>query len=295
MPTRHYPLHQSPLFKITTKKKLSAALDVSVPDLFRLQANRHFRVFETDGREKQEPVGMLRKVHDRIQELLARIEPPAYLCSGVRGKSTIGNARRHQSCTHMIKTDITGFFAHSKKSDVRRMFRRDFRCSPDVAHILSEIACFNDIIPTGSPLSQNMAFWSHLHMFDRINDLAISMDATFTLYVDDMIFSSNQRIDLALIARLKNILQKHGFSIKNRKTLKYGENDYKLVTGCIISPDNRLLVKNEHKKKAIELLSDNDHAASLLGLISYCRAIENEFLSTTETRIRRQLARGTNS
>jgi len=290
MGNKRYPIHQSPLFKLPTRRRLAELLRVSESDLSELQSNEHFRVFDDNGREIQEPVHRLRKVHDRLQFFFSRLQPPEYLHSGVKGRSAISNAHIHVSCSYLIKSDITGFFSHSRKHDVRNMFLRGFQCPPDVSHILAELICYKEIVPTGSPLSQSVAFWSHKKMFDQIRDVSVENSATFSLYVDDMIISSNTLIDLGLVAQLKNVLQKHGFSIKNRKTKKYGKNNYKVVTGCVISPNNRLLVKNEHKKKAITLLHDPARTMSLLGTISYCCAIEEGFLSSTETRLRRQLA-----
>ena len=77
---------------------------------------------------------------------------------------------------------------------------------------------------------------------------------------------------------------------KNKKTKIYGENQYKIITGCVINPNGELKVKNSHKKKIIEKLKliNGSHSAiqrkkiinSVLGLISYTQQLEKGSFSS---------------
>lgn len=285
MAHKKYPLHQSPFYKLTTKKKLSELLNVSIDDLSTLQSNDYFKVFMQEDREIQEPRGKLRRVHDIIHYHLSKITTPEYLFSGVKGKSAVKNSCFHKESSYMIKMDIKGFYKTSKKEYVKRLFLYLFKCNPDIAFILSEIICYENFIPTGSPLSQNIAFWSHFRVFESIFSLANENYIDFSLYVDDMTFSSKYKIPLSFIGKIKYLLKKEELYLKNKKTIKYGINDYKIVTGSVISPGNKVLVQNKHKVKAIKLLSetnDKKKRSSLLGLISYCRSIQPDFFESIE-------------
>ncbi len=95
-----------------------------------------------DDREINEPIGKLRVIHDKLQKFLSRIETPEYLFSGVKGRSSVGNAERHIDCRYMITMDITKFYNSTQKSNVRKMFNNVFRCEGDIAYLLTELVCF---------------------------------------------------------------------------------------------------------------------------------------------------------
>ncbi len=66
-------------------------------------------------------------------------------------------------------------------------------------------------------------------------------------------------------------------------------NDYKLVTGCAISPKQEMRIQNKHKKKIIDNLSEKTpNYPSIEGLISYCQTIESIFFQTTKKQIRKR-------
>lgn len=282
MANKVYPIHQSPFFKLQSKRRLSNLLLIPSTDLVELQSDTFFRVFMDGKREIQEPKGKLRRVHDIIQKHISSINVPAYLFSGVKGKSSVENAKHHLACRYMLTTDISGFFRNSKKEFIKRMFLHDFYTAPDIAHILAEIICYRDIVPTGSPLSQSVAFWSHKYLFDLIDKVSRERRIDFTLYVDDMTFSSQTKIPIGFKGTIKHILSTHKLAIKNGKTHSYSTTDYKNVTGCIIDGKNKLKVSNKHKKKVVSLLrSSNENCRSLQGLIAYCQSIEPKIFEKT--------------
>ena len=106
-----------------------------------------------------------------------------------------------------------------------------------------------------------------------------------------MTFSSKNKIPLSFIGSLKKVLNKDGLTLKNKKTIKYGKNDYKIVTGIVISPNNKILLHNKHKRKAISKLKqlDDNNNASILGLIAYAKSIEDGFLENIERKLKTKL------
>lgn len=115
---KKYPLHQSPLYKLQSRKKLCELLHMSYSELEKLRANPHYNVFRKGmgekGRDIQEPRGRSRLAHDRLKNLLCRIETPPYLFSGISGKSAIDNAIHHQESEYFLALDIEKFGSSGK-------------------------------------------------------------------------------------------------------------------------------------------------------------------------------------
>jgi RNA-directed DNA polymerase len=294
---RAYPVHQSPFYKLASKEKLSRLLKISQKQLIGLTDDSRYRVFVKDGREIQEPVGIRKTVHGRVKELLSRMECPEYLFSGVKRKSAIGNARFHMKNNYAMVLDIKSFYRSSKIEYIFRFFRYELKMSEDTARILSKILSYNDFIPTGSQSSQLLAFWTYSVLFYNINSLAEEHDILFSLYVDDMTFSSKKRIPNQFDLHINKLLNSVELGIKKKKTKYYFSTDAKRITGCIIiTAKNELRVPNAQKKKIVNLLGMRKSEKStlqkekikrsLLGSISQVQQIENEIFIKTRTQLR---------
>ena len=111
-----YPLEQSPLFRLQSKKKLAELLGLELRELVQLAAIKEnyikFTSVSSSGRPRdiQQPLPRLNRIHVRLFDLLRRIQPPAYLKSGVRGESQITNAAAHVNDSRGFKFDIKNFF-----------------------------------------------------------------------------------------------------------------------------------------------------------------------------------------
>ena len=125
---RRYDLTQSPLYKVTTKKKLSGLLRLDSPGeltkLIRLE--NPYRKFESLKKGKRRPVQVpsreLLPTHNRIFTLLSRIELPDYLHSGIKGRSYISNAKAHRGTPKTFTTDIAKFYPSVTKTKVAAFF-----------------------------------------------------------------------------------------------------------------------------------------------------------------------------
>ena len=123
---RRYPLEQSPLYKITSPRRLAEVLGLDEAELEelanRLDNYKRFKVGKTKKRDVQEPKDRLRAIHKRISRWLARIETPDYLHSAIKGRSYITNAKAHRADTNLIKVDIRSFFQNVTKHAVYLFF-----------------------------------------------------------------------------------------------------------------------------------------------------------------------------
>ena len=180
------------------------------------------------------------------------------------------------------------FYPSCKRDYVYRMFRYTFRMPSDLAIILTTLVTYNGGIPTGAPTSQMIAYWAYRDTFIRMNEIALEYNTKFSLYVDDMVFSSKSTISKRMILEIKKELQKCGMNLKDNKTRKYGGKDYKLITGVVYDKNGVLKIPNRLRediidgyneiKKMKDTCSETDKK-SLLGKIYSARQIEPDAFS----------------
>ena len=243
-----YPIHQSPLFRLLSKRQFESVIGVSwdaVPDLL---AREGYRVWKNEkDREIQAPIFWMATVHKRIANLLSRIELPDYLFSR-KGRSYADNARQHVGDQLLVKTDISKFYPSTTRRMVLNMFIEDFQCAEDVANRLANICCYKqEHLPTGSPLSGRVAFFAARQMFEEVAALASASNCKMTTYVDDITLSGPNATK-ALLGEVRKIVSRHGLTTKQKKSKTFAANAVKTVTGAIIAGDELRLPNQRHKR-----------------------------------------------
>lgn len=234
---KSYPLHQCPLYRMQSRKKLAAELfNVDLALLERLAGNStNFRVFHIVQGEKRRqvetPKPILERLHRRLFTLLERIEKPTYLQSGIKGRSYITNAKVHVGLVPMVKLDIKKFYPSVDGARVYRFLHDVMHCSPDVAGLLTRLCVYEDHVPTGSCVSQLLAFFAARPLFDALSALAEGRGIRFTLYVDDMTFSGAGATP-AFLWEVKQLVHSHG--LEYHKDQSYTADSQKVVTGVLV-------------------------------------------------------------
>ncbi len=283
-----YSIEKSPLYGLKNKKKLSGLLGIDHLHLEMLTSDDNYyiqkKIRGSKERETQTPFGELDIAHKKIFKFLSRIETPEYLFSGKKGLSYVNNASFHKDNDYFVIMDIEKFYPNSRGEYIFRFFRYTMNMSEDISFLLRDMICYKNYIPTGSSLSQIIAYWAYKDVFNEIYNIAISHGYTFSLYVDDMTFSSKQRIKTDFHLEINACLQRVGLKIKRNKLKYYSKNHYKLITGCIVTPDHLLKVPNYIRKNivkklkglaSVNLLSENQFS-SLMGSIISAQQIEKE-------------------
>jgi hypothetical protein len=250
--SKKYSLNQSPFYKLKTKRKLIELLGLSMPELSIAKKDiDNYQVFDQMGnngkpRTIQHPKNKQNEIHNRIANLLTRIELPDYLHSGRKKHSHITNATQHLGSKKVLTTDIKKFFQSTTREMVFRFFNKTLHCSSDVSDILSYICTFNSHIPTGSQLSMPLAFWSNIDMFEQLDNLSASLDVKMTVYVDDLTFSGEQ-VNKHFQSIVKKIIISNGQTPHPLKTKLFNKNDLKIITGVVIKDDKTLITNKQHK------------------------------------------------
>lgn len=251
---KRYPLNQSPIYKINSRRKLASLFYYTPKNFKKLaeNADNYYRVFsKCDAKGKSRtfevPIPPLDKIHCRLFKLLRRIEPPSYLHSGVKGRSYITNATMHIGCSRMITLDIYKFYPSTSFWHVFEFFHDVMHCSRDVAWQLTAISTYRSHVPTGSCISQFIAFFAHYKMFEEIHSLTSSLKLTDTCYVDDITISGD-KANRSTLYKVRGCLKKRGLCSPRKKENVFDIGYPKTVTGSIVIDDGLRLPNRKHKK-----------------------------------------------
>ena len=288
-----YNLTSSPIYKLANPKKLAELLLWNLKDLENLaNRNDNYECWKEGERDIQHPKQQLKLIHERIMKLLSRIETPDYLHSAVQGKSYITNAKAHIGTTLQYKLDIKKFYPSTKFWHIYQFLHDDMKCPKDVATLLCKLITFKPKngeahLPTGSPASPILAYFSHMRMFDKIQNLAGSRGVNMTCYVDDITFSG-EKMPKSLISNCMNVIsdRKLEYHTKPEKLKFYGPSHAAIATGCAISKDCILLPFKRHEKiktareaffEATDINMQKSSINSLLGMLSEATQIDPRF------------------
>lgn len=249
-PNRH-SLDQSPFYKLKSKARLSLILQAPQKELrfhsTSLTGYAEFDLISDKGKKRhiQTPKPALRRIHNRIEDLLSRIEPPWFLFCPVKGRSYISNACQHLDSGEVVKLDIKDYFPSTHAARIFWFFNTKLKCSPDVAGILTSICACDGHLTTGSPLSPVLSFWSHWDMWEKINGLTKEHDCIISVYVDDVTISG-PRVPERLIWSIKQEIFRHG--LRYHKERRFNQDGAKLITGVVIKGGELRLPNKQHLK-----------------------------------------------
>jgi len=253
-----YSLKDSPLYNLTTKKRLEKLLGKPINKLKGLLSKSNYRVFfiEKNGkkREIQAPTYELDVVHTRIASMLVRLAVPDYLHSGIKGRSNITNAEVHIGDHPVLTMDIQKFYPSVTKKSIYHFFHHTMNSAPDVAGVLAELCSYEDHIPTGSRLSMPLSFWANHTMYSNINSFCTRKEGVMSVFVDDLTFSG-KNVNKLFRQSVEGIIKDAGLIVHPDKTQLYRRDIPKLITGVIVD-DNGMKVRNKHHKAIYSLFAD---------------------------------------
>lgn len=300
-----------PLYGIQSKKMLKYILHIENVNLLKqdyivsmispyIDRSKKPRIVEP-------PKAELKNVQKRIKTLLGKIEVPDNVFSGIKGKSYIDNARLHldEGTRYLYKIDLTAFFPSIKRETVYRFFFEDLCCSPDVAEILTNLTtvdlkkvdqkglaevydfldskgvkCYNHLI-SGSPPSQILSYLVNHKMFDEMQMLSDKNHVKMTVYVDDVVFSSEHKISSEFRRSVLAIIRKYNYRVSQKKVKGYSRIYPKLVTGVIIDREGKATIKNSLRRNIIlehthlcDNPADEKSRKRLRGLVTAARQVD---------------------
>lgn len=263
---------------IVSKKKLKYTLGYSFNDLVQVANNieQYYYVFykektKKDGSIKKRKIepskGELKKIQRLIaRKILTKIELPNNLHGSLKGKSIITNSIPHLGKKYHFCTDLQKYYPSISHSDVFFMLR-NHGFSTDISNVLTKLTTYKGSLPQGTPSSPIIANLVFLPTDFSLIKFCNQNGITYTRYVDDLIFSSQNCFKNKTIQLLK-LIQKSGFKISNRKTFyKIGPIE---ITGILVK-HNLLDIPDEVKNKDLSLLPTQ----SRIGVENYISQVKN--------------------
>lgn len=189
--------------------------------------------------------------------------PIPYLHSSLKKRSYKTNVEAHNSNKYLLAIDIQNFYPSISCEKIFNFFKYDLNLDDDIAGIYTSLCTcplddpvvgkFEYGIGQGLATSPVLAFLSNYRMFEYINDFATKNNIEMTVYVDDVVFSSNKPIKQEFINSLFGIIKRNGLRIKKSKVKIYGPNQDKKITGLCITKGGKVRVpRSKHEELKIQ-------------------------------------------
>lgn len=186
-----------------------------------------------------------RKFHKILVKTITDID---YLHSTKKSVSYATNGRMHAtgSQKYVLAIDIADFFTGISRKKVYITLKQCLCVQPDVAYFYSKMLTApkeknsNELIlAQGLPSSPICAFLCYKTLFDYIHEISLKNNIQFTLYVDDITFSSDEKIPQSFIDTIFGLLKSKKYDnklkIQNKKFHSYKKEQSKKITGVYIN------------------------------------------------------------
>jgi len=253
---------------------------------------------KTGGYRKIEaPMGALKEAQTELKNIMEKhqlFHDNAF--AYIKERNCIDALQKHvnNESVWYMKLDLKDFFGSCNSKFIieglAQVYPYDHLAATTKVKIAT-IACLDDKLPQGTPLSPlltNILFTPYDQM---INSSVPLKDLIYTRYADDLIFSSKEPFNPKHVQNvIKSILTNTPFRINDKKT-RYGSNrgsNWNL--GVIINRENKMSLGHENKQKfratinnyLYNLTQNNKcsilEAQALLGNINYYRTIEATYI-----------------
>lgn len=247
-----YKIDQCGLYQVRGKRQLSDRLLTSFHSLQELANSRSSLYREWDvpkasggTRFIESPLPQLKRVQARIATLLMRVEPPTFLYCPVKGRDFVMNALLHARARSIWCIDVKDYFRSTTVESVRRFYSDALGISDDLAWLLTKISTHNGHLPTGSPLSPILAYYSNEPMWNVIQNIVRAHSCHATLYMDDLTVSGTHLPWTSLCSPIRRTLNDHGFYGHKEK---FAPNQPAIVTGIMVGIGRSVLPPAHYKR-----------------------------------------------
>lgn len=299
---------ESILYGIQSKRALKSLLKISDDSYFDQQfiagLIRPYIEHKKKDRLIEVPSIKLRVIQTRIKKFFYSIPVNTNVFSGIKGRSYPDNAKIHVGDKYVYKVDLKAFFPSISREKVYSFFKNSFDLSPDVAEILTNLTTVNldfaqdknkdDVdkflnskgiktrnhLISGAPTSQVLSYLVNYTMFNEIQAYCDANGVTFSIYVDDLTFSSDKKILYRFKETIQDIINNHFYRLSKGKSKGYAKGYRKEITGAIIASNGSLILTNSLRYKIINEFKyyskhtyDDTSKKRLLGLLIAARQV----------------------
>jgi RNA-directed DNA polymerase len=235
------------------------------------------------------PRGRLRDLQQAINAtILSKLDWPASVQGGVRGRSVRTSALAHVGKELVIAVDVKNFFPSVTPQRVEAIFG-SLGMATDVCGILVKLTTWNGQLPQGAPTSTALANLALARADARISGFCRQQEFTYTRYVDDITVSGSRRL-LGFKNLLQRIVTEEGFQLKSEKTEIMPKGTRQMVTKVIVNQKLNL-PREKRQELRLEALKGNSGELTdkLKGRINWLRYLnpgsaERIFAAAKQTR-----------
>lgn len=206
----------------------------------RSQPRKHYRSFELrkkDGtpREIDTPRTYLKVIHWWILDnILNHVEIVENVFGFVAGRSAVQNAEFHYGAKHVLNVDIENFFPSITLDQVIKIYK-SLGYNSEVSEMLAELCCLDGRLPQGAPTSPALANLVLRRLDQELVEKASLLKIKYSRYADDLTFSSSGPISVDFLGSIREIVEREGFQLKDKKTRFAGQGARLEVTGVVIN------------------------------------------------------------
>lgn len=302
---------KSALYGISRKRDLNQLLKIKVHNINKYNiAYKPYIEQKPKRRLIEAPKKDLKVVQKRIKKYLDCFDYPDNVFSGIKGRSYIDNAYYHINSNYFVKMDLSKFFPNTSREKIYNYYTIKMHMKSDIASIMSDLSTVDlsnimtkeienfikekgikhiNHLPSGSPISSILSYLANIDMFNELESLARKNNCIVSFYVDDIIFSSKNRISKSLVKDAEKIITKYGQIVNVAKTKTYITKDYKKITGCVIH-NHELLIPNKTRYKIAKLLKQDNYTSkeinSILGLINNAHLFDRKKYNDLQYKIK---------
>lgn len=185
--------------------------------------------------------------------ILVPIKLPDSVHGGVKKRSNVSNAKPHQGNKYQFTTDLQEFYPNINSQKVYdTLIGLNF--SPHYSHWLTKLTTWKYELPQGTPTSTHIANLVFLSTDLKLIELCKLHGITYTRYVDDLTFSSQQDFR-PILNDILNIVTSNDFKLSYRKTKYSGK---QTVTGIEVFLNKIDAPEKIRQKSNLELQTNAD-------------------------------------
>lgn len=166
-----------------------------------------------------------------------------------RSHSIVTNAATHRNRRYVFNLDLEDFFPSVNFGRVRGYFLKNnqYLLDESIATVIAQIACHENALPQGSPLSPIVSNLIAQIMDARLLRLSCRFRCTYSRYADDLTFSTNMKQFPRQIAapsnehdwkpgdQLERLIHNCGFTINYGKVSMQYKSNRQSVTGLTVN------------------------------------------------------------
>jgi hypothetical protein len=188
----------------------------------------------------------LKIIQRKICNHLQQIELPHCMYGSVKESNNVLNALQHIDNIFFLKIDLENYFSNISNKQVHRaLVENGFPW--EVARIVTKLTTYQCSLPQGAPTSPVLANIVFAKTARQLEEFIKGHNITFTVFLDDMVFSSKKDFKY-LVQEILNIIRAAGFFPHNKK-INYRKYNCE-VTGLVVG-NGQLRIVPKMKQAAL--------------------------------------------